>query len=238
MLGAREATNAPAPNSVRSGLSIWARVSSRDQVTPHFPCLDRSPEESAHTVLDESDLWIVASVGWSSDKGYDNLADAASRNMWLSTPLRRQTLSLPTHNEIRETINRSGCDLFAFYENVAGTDPDPEDQCFIHSVSHRDTELLAVDILRDDAPAVSGMMTSLINGWESHPLKPGETCLAAGCNLMLSVVEPPKKLLDEILGKAVRAAVDYRGNKDFSVLILVPARRLTDEEVERITTSR
>lgn len=145
-------------------------------------------------------------------------------------------MSLPTHNEIRETINNSGCDLFAFYEDTAGADPD--DQCFIHSISHRDTELLAVDIRREDAPAVSGLMTKLMKNWGSQPLKSGETCLAAGCNLMLSVVEPPEKLLDEIMGKAVRAAVDYRGNKDFSVLVLIPARRLTDEEVEEITASR
>jgi hypothetical protein len=147
-------------------------------------------------------------------------------------------LTLPTHNEIRETIDRNGCDLFAFFQSKAGADEAPDDQCFIHSISHRDTELLAVDIRRADAPAVSGLMTSLMNHWESKPAKAGETCLAKGCNLMLSVVEPPETLLDEIMDKTVRAAVDYRGNKDFSVLILVPARRLTDKEFEEIAAAR
>lgn len=55
---------------------------------------------------------------------------------------------------------------------------------------------------------------------------------------MLSLVEPPGKLLDAIMDKAVRAAVNYRGNKDFSALTLVPARRLTEEQVEEITTAR
>jgi hypothetical protein len=77
-------------------------------------------------------------------------------------------------------------------------------------------------------------MTKLMKNWEFTPAKAGETCLAKNCNLMLSVIEPPKKLLDEIMDTAVRAAVDYRGNKDFSVLILIPARRLTDKEVEEI----
>jgi hypothetical protein len=77
-------------------------------------------------------------------------------------------------------------------------------------------------------------MTKVMKNWESKPVKAGEACLAKGCNLMLSVVEPPAKLLDEIMSTAVRAAVDYRGDKDFAVLILIPARRLTDHEVEKI----
>jgi hypothetical protein len=128
--------------------------------------------------------------------------------------------------------------LFAFFQDDPGADPAPDDQCLIHSVSHRDTELLAVDIRRADAPAVSGLMTKLMKNWEFKPAKAGETCLAKGCNLMLSVVEPPRKLLDEIMETAVRAAVEYRGNKDFSVLILIPARRLTDKEVEEIATAQ
>lgn len=75
-----------------------------------------------------------------------------------------------TENEIRETIDRSGCDLFAFFQGDAGSTPKPDDECFIHS----------------------------------------------------------------IMEKAAHATVDYRGNKDFSVLVLVPARRLTDEEIEEI----
>jgi hypothetical protein len=147
-------------------------------------------------------------------------------------------LSSPTHDEIRETIGRSGCDLFAFFQGNAGAASGPDDECFIHSISHRKTELLAVNIRRADAPAVSGLMTSLMNRWDSHPVKAGETCLAAGCNLMLQVVEAHPKFLVEIMDKAVRAAVEYRGNKDFSVLILVPARRLSDEEVANIRSAR
>jgi hypothetical protein len=37
---------------------------------------------------------------------------------------------------------------------------------------------------------------------------------------------------------AVRATVDYRGDKDFAVLILIPARRLTDAEVYEIARAR
>jgi hypothetical protein len=128
--------------------------------------------------------------------------------------------------------------LFAYFEGDANADPRPDDQCYIHSVSHRDTELLAVDIRRADAPAVSGLMTRLMKNWESKPAKAGETCLAKDCNLMLSVVEPPAKLLDEIMDTAVRATVDYRGDKDFAVLILIPARRLTDAEVYEIARAR
>ncbi len=69
-------------------------------------------------------------------------------------------------------------------------------------------------------------------------MKAGEACLAKGCNLMLSVVEPPGRLREEIMEETVRAGVEYHGNKDFSVLILVPARRLTDKEVEVIATSQ
>ena len=141
-------------------------------------------------------------------------------------------------NEIREKIDRFGCDLFAFFEGDAGSNPNPDDECFIHSISHRDTELLAMNIRRADVPAVGGLLTRLMNRWESEPLEPGQTCLAMGCNLMLQVVETPAKFLDEIMDKAVRAAVDYRGNKDFSVVILVPARRLTDDEVQEITTAK
>ena len=147
-------------------------------------------------------------------------------------------MTVPTHDEIRKTINRSGCDLFAFFQRDDSADAEPDDRCFIHSISHHDTELLAVDVRRADAPAVSGLMTRLMSNWESKPVKPGETCLAKGCNLMFSVVEPPDKLLDEIMDKAVRAAVDYRGNRDFSVLILIPARELTDREVEEIASAR
>jgi len=147
-------------------------------------------------------------------------------------------LTFPTHEEIRQKIDRSGCDLFAFFQENPSGDPTPEDQCFIHSISHRDTELLAVDIRRADAPAVSGLMTKVMKNWESKPVKAGEACLAKGCNLMLSVVEPPGRLHEEIMEETVRAAVDYRGNKDFSVLILVPARRLTDKQVEEIATAR
>jgi len=147
-------------------------------------------------------------------------------------------MSLPAQDEIRETINRSGCDLFAFFQGGANADPDPDDQCFIHSISHRDTELLAVDIRRDDAPGVSGLITDLMKNWDSAPVRPGETCLTLGGNLMLQVVEPHEKFLDEIMNKAVRAAVDYRGSTDFSVLLLIPIRRLTDEEVEEIRAAR
>lgn len=117
-------------------------------------------------------------------------------------------MTFPTHEQIREKIDRSGCDLFAFFQEHPSGDPSSDDQCFIHSISHRDTELLAVDIRRADAPALSGLMTKLMKNWESKPVKPGETCLAKGCNLMLSVVESPAKLLDEIMSTAVRAAVD------------------------------
>ena len=148
---------------------------------------------------------------------------------------KEKTLTLPTQNEIREAIDRSGCDVLAFFRSEADADPKPDDQCFLHSISHRDVELLAVDIRREDAPAVSGLVTNLVNHWETKPVKAGDTCLAKGCNLMLSVVEPPGKLLNEIMDKALRAAVAYRGNKDFSVLVLVPARRLTDTEIEEVT---
>jgi len=145
---------------------------------------------------------------------------------------------MPTKVEIREVIDRKGCDLFAFFERDAGADPQSNDRCFIHSISNRDTELLAVDIRREDASAVSGLMTSLLSSWESKPVRPGETCLAMGCNLMVRVIEAPAEILDEIMHNVLSAAVDYRGNKDFSVLILVPARRLTDREVGEIATER
>jgi hypothetical protein len=144
-------------------------------------------------------------------------------------------LTLPTHDEIREKIDRSGCDLFAFFQDGRGADPTPDDICFIHSISHRDTELLAVDIRRADVPAVSGLMTKLMKNWESQQIKPAEACLAMGCNLMLQAVEPPPKFLDEIMDNAVSAAVEYRGNRDFSVLMLVPARRLTDRDLGEIS---
>jgi len=143
---------------------------------------------------------------------------------------------IPARDEIRETIERTGCDLFAFFEGEAAADPKPDDQCFIHSISHRDIELLAMNIRRDEAASVSGLMTKLMSNWESNPLKPGETCLAMGCNLMLQVVEPHEKFRDKIMDNMLRAAVDYRDNKDFSILILFPARRLTDSEVEEIST--
>jgi hypothetical protein len=163
---------------------------------------------------------------------------ASSHRSYPMAEMRRQRLTLPTHDEIREKIDRSGCDLFAFFQDNMDSEPTPDDTCFIHSISHRDTELLAVDIRRADAPAVSGLITKLMKNWESQRVKPAEACLAMGCNLMLQVVEPPAKFLDEIMDNAVRAAVEYRGNKDFSVLMLVPARRLTDREAKEIGTKR
>lgn len=142
-------------------------------------------------------------------------------------------MSLPTREEIRETIDQSGCDLFAFFE--ADKDPGQEDRCYIHSISHQDTELLAMNIRRSDTPAIAGLITTLMSRWKSQPVQPGETCLAIGCNLMLTVVKPDDAYLDQIMDETVRSAVAYRGNKDFSVLILVPVRQLTDEEVKRVT---
>lgn len=144
-------------------------------------------------------------------------------------------MTLPTHDEIREKIDLSGCDLFAFFQDDRDADQTPDDICFIHTISHRDTELLAVDIRRADVPAVSGLMTKLMKNWESHRVKPAEAFLAKGCGLMLQAVEPPPKFLEEIMEKAVRAAVEYHGNRDFSVLMLVPARRLTDRELGEIS---
>ena len=146
-------------------------------------------------------------------------------------------MSLPTHDEIRETISRSGCDLFAFFGGGTSVDPDPGDQCFIHSISHQDTELLALNIRRDDTPAVAGLITNLINRWESRPVKPGEHLLATGSSLMLTVTKPDDAHLDQIMDEALHSAVTYRGNKNFSVLMLFPVRRLTDEEVRQIETA-